>query len=643
MLRTRSMSSIDDLSSVGTGNSIQMAIEGQWDEGISIRDIHDGVIQHLSEKLEILKRKYVFFKSSQGAVNSEQIPRVVRKIVAARINYQRYLNVTRDILEKCNDFVRSRKDTPASRIAFIRNVQEYFSQAKDFIRLDISLRKISPTLLQYVQPRTTDSPQTYRRKRDMCRVMSSVVNNDRNCVLNSTTGKLFRSRYAQQNKFTHTDFPDSWTSYLPLVLRNALANVSDVELRWIYTIIYMFSKHCTANYLQQGYCPTCVFPIVNERGKGTAGGKLFCPACKKEIEWTYYMNPRTICLMIMGFHPMEIDDVKKNLIEAIRKDPGLFSGTDSGEEQGTYFEDVLEEYLLNYGNYVDIATKRSPGKDTVFRTFSLETDPGQKEPRFCVEDVDRGLVGEMAESCQLESASSKHLETKEESSLGERENVTAQECSQDDSGHNEASQYQSMVMRKAATIIRNIYGKSNPLDLKMAKDTYQLYRAELMAFEGKQDGQIPRGLIPKIERYVCHYFKVPSKEEVRKLPLDEKGERQGTSRRMIAEALKELGLDKYSGCISNIANKMWGTKLPNMSKHHVDILTDCVVQKEVFTRMSTHGRKSNLNQRLILMHITNRYGYPWDANDFRVNFANYTFQKQMDILTEIFRVIDEER
>jgi hypothetical protein len=46
---------------------------------------------------------------------------------------------------------------------------------------------------------------------------------------------------------------------------------------------------------------------------------------------------------------------------------------------------------------------------------------------------------------------------------------------------------------------------------------------------------------------------------------------------------------------------------------------------------------------LILMFIVNRYGYPWDVNDFRVNFANHTLQKQLDILKEIFRVIDETR
>jgi hypothetical protein len=629
MIRTKSLSSLDDLSSIGTGASVQMAIEGQWDETVSIREIHEGVIQHLSEKLERLKRKYMLLKTTQRA--PEKIPTVVKNIVTARIKYQRYLNVTRDILERCGDFMRSRKDTPASRIAFIRNVQDYFTQAKDFIKLDISLKKISPSLLQYVQPKTTDSPQTYRRKRDMCRVMSTVVNNDRNCVLNSTTGKTFRSRYAQQNKFLHTVFPDSWVPYLPLALRNALATVGDGELRWMYTVIYMFSKHCTANYLQHGYCPTCMFPIVNERGKGMVGGKLFCPACKKEIEWTYYMNPRTICLMIMSFHPQEIEEIKSSLARTIREDPGVFEV----EEDEPLFEEVLEEYLSNYSNYVDAVVKKGYDRDNVFRPMTLElSSPETKTEDSHLQEQQTGgpsVLGQEPPADEVPDTTEATAGTDSEDELPEAVNLNA------------SSQHQSMVIRKAAAVIRGIYGKSKALDVRMAKDTYQLYQAELSSFEGRQETQVPRGLIPKIERYVCHYFKVPPKEDVRKLPLDEKGERQGTSRKMIAEALKELDLDGYSGSISNIANKMWGAKLPNMSKHHTEILTDCVVQKEVFTRMSSHGRKSNLNQRLILMFIVNRYGYPWDVNDFRVNFANHTLQKQLDILKEIFLVIDETR
>jgi hypothetical protein len=311
--------------------------------------------------------------------------------------------------------------------------------------------------------------------------------------------------------------------------------------------------------------------------------------------------------MIMGFHPMEIDEVKDRLIDFIDKDPGLF---DIKEIEQSYFEDILDEYLSNYTRYVDVSGRggaKDKESEMTFKTIDLVSEPEQEpvnhekappiEPP--VNEPDQGMGVESSKGCK----------------------------------------YQDVVLKAAESLVRQIYGEGEIMDLKTAKETFQFYHQELLSFEGKLDPVVPRGLIPKIERYVCHYFKVPEKEEVRKLPLSEKGERQGTSRGMIIDALKELYLERHIGIVSNIANKMWGSRLPNMTKHHIKILTDCVVQKEVFTRMSTHGRKSNLNQRLILMYITNRYGYKWDAVDFRVSTSPQTLQKQIDILNEIFKII----
>ena len=181
MLRSKSVSSLGS-SSVLTGDSLQMAIEGQWDETVSLVEIHQGIVQHLTLKLEKLKRKYMNLKFADETKKE----RMMKKIVAARVSYQRYMNVTKDVLKNCEEFMRVRRDTPGSRIAFIRHAQDYFSQAKEFIKLDISLKKLSPALLNYVQPKSTDSPTTYRRKRDMCKAMSLVIANDK-CSL-STNG-----------------------------------------------------------------------------------------------------------------------------------------------------------------------------------------------------------------------------------------------------------------------------------------------------------------------------------------------------------------------------------------------------------------------------------------------------------------------
>lgn len=652
MLRSKSVSSLDDKSSVITGDSIQIALEGQWDETISIEDIHKGVLEHLTEKLENLKRRYLNLKFCSDEKRKD---RMVKKIVTARINYQRYVKVTKDVLEKCNDFMRYRRDTPSSRIAFIRNVQDYFSQAKEFVKLDISLKKISPTLISYVQPKTTDSPNTYRRKREMCKAMTLVANADKNCLMNSGVGKNFRSRYAQQNRFLHNDFPESWIQYLPVVLRNAMKEAVNPDQRWLYTILYLFSKHCSVNYLQQGYCPSCMFPIINFRDQGMVGGKLFCYACRKEIEWTYYMNPRTICIIVMSFHQREIEETKNNLIRSIRNDPGNFvEGVGVGGEEG-YFEEILDEYIKNASRYIDVpkGLKSATGDvfgstdDKKFREMIIEGNDEEMDDEGEVNAEDNGEEGNENgengdETIDEEQIPITNLPTDSETTTDSKPSASSSKRK------GNLPSFADVVKRandKLSLINMEVITTEDYRlsieDIKNAKETFIMFKNELLAFEGKFDDQIPRGIIPKVERYVCHYYKLPPKEDVKKLPLNEKGNREGTSRKMIDDALTELSLGRWTNMVSKIANKLWGSQLPDTKDHHLDILADCLVQKEIFSRMPTHGRKSNLNQRLILMYITRRYGYPWDENDFLVNFSVATLKKQLVILKEIFDIIDQ--
>lgn len=615
MIRSRSVSS---RSSAITGDSLQMSIEGQWDETVSIEDIHKGVLYHLTEKLDGLKRKYMSLKNSKGDKNPD---RLIRKIVIARINYQRYLNVTKEVLGRCRDFMQNRRDTPTSRIAFIRNAQDYFLQAKDFIKMDITLRKLSPTLINYVKPKSTDSPGTYRAKRDMCRAMAMVVGADKGCTSNSSAGKIFRSRYAQQTKFLHTDFPDSWIQYLPVVLREVITDKHASDQRWLYTVLYIFSKHCSANYLQQGFCPSCMFPIVSFRERGIVGGKLFCYACRKEIEWTYYMNPRTICIILTSFHENEIFEAKRNIVRFI--DGEYIEGDIDG-----YFEEVLREYIQNPGVYMEPPNPK-PSKTSLTKDNTCEPYRSEIEAADYDEEEDDEKEGDD--------------DDKEEKEDDEKEgDSNPQRVSSETSSTPLITEVMKKVVEKMQAI-KLPDGKVMPRieDFKNIKETYSYFKSEIACFEGKVIQRFPRGIVSRVERYVCHYYKLPPADDVKKLPFNAKGDREGTSRKMIDDALTELSLSKWSSSTSRIANKLWGSKIPNMRKHHVDILADCILQKEVFGIITTHGRKSNISQRLILMYIARRYGYPWDETDFRVNFNPSTIARQILILNEVFSIIDQ--
>jgi len=603
MIRSRSVSSMGGNSSTMTGESLQMALEGQWDETISIQEIHEGIVSYLTEKLESLKNKYLRLKG----VEHRKQEKIMKRVVAARIKYQRYMNVTKDVLQNCSNFMKVRRDTPNSRIAFIRNVQTYIAQAKEFIKMDITLKKISPTLLNYIQPNPSDSAENYARKREMRRAMSLVLQHDKGCLTTNGAGKLFRSRYAQQNRFIHHGFPDVWIQYFPVVLRNSLKEVNSPDKRWLITIMYIFSKHCSVNYIQQGYCSSCLFPIIHQRSEGVVGGKLYCLSCKKEIDWTYYMNPRTICLILSGFHLSEIDECKETIVHNICQDPVMFDAEDAVR----FFEDSLDEYVANRMNIDDVFSKPSSSHSS----SSVDVSSLNSGESRTQETVDDGVPSEET-----------HVETaRSDEALVDEKNFPSF----------------GAVLHHVAETLRKIYGDDVTIDFKSAKESYALYRSEIISFEGNHDDPIPRGVIPKVERYVCHYYKLPSKEEVRKLPLTDKGDRAGTSKKMIHDALVELSLGKYCHLVSKIAQKLWGSQLPSMKEHYLEILHECVLQKEVFNRLSVmYGRKSNINQRVILMFICQRYKYKWTEDDFRVGFSSTTLSKQLEILREIFTIID---
>jgi hypothetical protein len=304
-----------------------------------------------------------------------------------------------------------------------------------------------------------------------------------------------------------------------------------------------------------------------------------------------------------GFHVSEIEECRELICKFIREDPELFD-----ENSMEFFEDILDSYIHNRMDYEE----ETGSTKAIFSTAKSVMDESDSEP----------------ETVPLEDVRTNMLTNPEEP-----------ECENEDDIPSFSS-----VLSGVIETLRNIHGIEATIDMKTAKDSYNLYKLEISTFEGRMEENVPRGLIPKIERYVCHHYKLPPKEEIRKRPHTEKGDRENTSRKMIYDALADLSLGKYSHLVSKISHKLWGSQLPNMKEHYLDILHDCVLQKEIFNRMSaSYGRKSNISQRVILMYISQRHGYKWDVDDFRISFSPVTLKKHLDILHEIFSIIDRKK
>lgn len=598
MQRIRSGSSIGEGgSSVVTGDSTQMAIEGQWDETVSLEQIHDGIVEHLTAKLEKLKAVYKGLKMKARDKNREEL--LMKKIVHARLNYQRYIAATKDILSRCGEFIRTQRDTPETRIAFIRNAQEYFTQARDFIKLDITFRKISPTLLKYVEPGSSDPPEVYARKRELCRTMMSILGKERVSQLTNGAGKTFRSKYIQQSKLFGKGFPMHWFSYLPPILKDVLQG-SQEEVRWPKLIIFLLSGYSSRNFIHQGFCPGCYFPILRQIVETEiSGGKLFCHACGKEIEWTYNMNPRSLRVLFSGFHPKEILDMKENVYSRIREE-----GEDLHEE-----ENALENIL-----------------------------------KICVHSEEKVEFEETnGQDCESSGDDAMSRQPKKRSSPGGGRGRPRSESPDSKSPEQEFKivSFKDILEKVREFLCKTYKEETSRLDQRL-KDVYQAFKTEIQNFEGLiEEVKYPRGFLSKIDKYVRHYFKVPSKEEVQSLPLNEKGAKDGTHRGMVIAALASLDHANLLDQTSLICEKLWGYSLPDLSEHRDQILYECVLQREIFSRLSPNfGRKSNIHQQLIFMLVIQRYGYRWTEEDFRISFSDSTRKKQMDIMREIFQIID---
>jgi hypothetical protein len=109
---------------------------------------------------------------------------------------------------------------------------------------------------------------------------------------------------------------------------------------------------------------------------------------------------------------------------------------------------------------------------------------------------------------------------------------------------------------------------------------------------------------------------------------------------MIYEALEELNYSVFLPHVSFIANKLWGYEFPNFDGKRLNIIVDCIVQRQVFSKLSSiYGRRSNLNQQLVLMRITDKYGYKWNEEDFKIFFTEGTKNRQLEILKEVMGVM----
>lgn len=154
------------------------------------------------------------------------------------------------------------------------------------------------------------------------------------------------------------------------------------------------------------------------------------------------------------------------------------------------------------------------------------------------------------------------------------------------------------------------------------------FKKGLMRYQGKQPDKPPVELYERLTEYFTEneipkinigndIIKFVTPKDIKLLPLNEEGEKDGTSRSLMYKALKDIDNTDYYDDINIILNEMWGWSLPDVSHLEDGIMEDYYISQRVY-EVLPKDRKSSLNSQFRLFKQLKRRKHPCKAKDFRI-------------------------
>lgn len=139
----------------------------------------------------------------------------------------------------------------------------------------------------------------------------------------------------------------------------------------------------------------------------------------------------------------------------------------------------------------------------------------------------------------------------------------------------------------------------------------------LQRFQGLQKNTIKEDLFLTLDKYF-ESIGFPSREEIKKRPLDKYGYREGTSKGMIINALGSTGYNKYYNDINLICHMYWGYTLPDISYLIPLIMEDYDTIQPIIIELKKNILKSSINTQYRLFRQLYQRGYPCTPYDFKI-------------------------
>lgn len=148
-------------------------------------------------------------------------------------------------------------------------------------------------------------------------------------------------------------------------------------------------------------------------------------------------------------------------------------------------------------------------------------------------------------------------------------------------------------------------------------DDCENFRKALLRFQGKQLHKPPEKLYTQLDEYFTKLNK-PNRKDILKLSPLPNGQKRGTSRTMMFEALNETNNSAYYDDINLILHNYWGWSLPDISHIEEQIMEDYMFTQQVYNNIPNKDREASLNIQFRLFVHLKAVDYPCSKDDFKI-------------------------
>jgi len=164
-------------------------------------------------------------------------------------------------------------------------------------------------------------------------------------------------------------------------------------------------------------------------------------------------------------------------------------------------------------------------------------------------------------------------------------------------------------------------------------DDSRNFRDTLKRFQGKEVVNIPMELYNKLDEYF-ETIDRPNGDYYKDMAPLHDGTKQGTSKKIMSEALKKIKCSSYYENEAYICREYWGWELPDLSAYEDTIIELYFEFQACYQSVKGYERKSSLATQVILWLILHNLDIHCSRKDFRLVEIDKTVSYYRQVLEE---------